>query len=254
MKLKFLGTGTSTGVPQIGCTCSVCKSTDARDKRMRASVLITNNRNNNLLIDCGPDFYHQMLHSDSPRLDALLVTHSHYDHVGGLDDMRPYCSKGPFPVYCQPNVTEDLRIRLPYCFYDYLYPGVPTFDFTELSPFTPIKIAGSEILPVPIMHHKLEILGYKIDNTIAYITDCKIMPEATVEALEEIPVLILNALRITSHLSHLNIEEALEIIEKIKPGVTYLTHFSHQIGMHKNLETILPENVFPAYDGLEIIV
>ncbi|MCH5219012.1 MAG: MBL fold metallo-hydrolase [Muribaculaceae bacterium] len=252
MKVTFLGTGTSTGVPQIGCDCSVCVSPDARDKRTRSSVLVETDTGLNILIDCGPDFYHQILGQNSPALQAALLTHSHYDHVGGIDDLRPYCKNGSFPVYCQNDVAHDLRTRVPYCFAKKLYPGVPTFDITYVDPYVPFHIGEVCITPLEVMHHK-PILGFKIEN-LAYITDCKTLPNRTIQTLKGIDTLIINALRIKPHPSHQSLAEALRVIEKIHPRVAYLTHVSHQLGRHEDVSPILPENVFLAYDGLQIFV
>lgn len=251
MKLTFLGTGTSTGVPQIGCNCEVCRSTDLRDKRLRTSALVETDNGNNLLIDCGPDFRMQMLNADSPRLTAALITHTHYDHVGGIDDMRPYCARGKFDVYCRPDVATDLRNRVPYCFGKVLYPGVPTFNLHELVNDEPFAIGNDTIVPLPVLHYKLPILGYRIGN-LAYITDCKTMPEATLQAMQGVDVLVVNALRIEDHPSHMMLSEALDVISKVKPKQAYLTHMSHHIGKHADVQKMLPENVFLAYDGLRV--
>lgn len=248
MKLTFLGTGTSTGVPQIGCRCETCTSTDPHDKRMRTSALVTTNDNLNLLIDCGPDFYHQMLRLDSPKLDALLLTHSHYDHIGGVDDLRPYCAEKPFPVYCQKDVADALHRLMPYSFAEKPYPGAPTFDVHIIEPLKPFAIGETEILPLPIMHYKLPILGFKIGD-LTYITDCKTMPE---EAIMPVDTLVLNALRHEEHLSHLSLSQALDLIGKIKPRVTYLTHMSHQMGRQNQVSPTLPPNVHFAHDGLTL--
>lgn len=253
MELLFLGTGTSTGIPQIGCDCETCRSHDSRDKRLRSSALLTLGNGVNILLDCGPDFYHQMLRTDSPHLEAVLLTHIHYDHVGGIDDLRPYCAEGDFPIYCSADVERDLRIRLPYCFATHLYPGVPHFLFHTLRPFEPVEIGGTEILPLPIMHAQLQILGFKIGK-LAYITDCKFMPEDTINALTGIDTLVINALRHKEHLSHLSLSEALVLIKRIKPRRAYLTHLSHQMGRHEEVSKLLPDGVKVAYDGLKIFI
>ncbi|MBQ9074061.1 MAG: MBL fold metallo-hydrolase, partial [Muribaculaceae bacterium] len=182
MKLKFLGTGTSTGIPQIMCNCAVCRSEDEHDKRLRASAMVTIGETN-ILIDCGPDFRTQMLRAESPKLEALLITHSHYDHVGGVDDLRPYCTIGDgFPIYCRPDVAEDLRNRVPYCFAEHPYPGVPAFNLYEIET-KPFKIGDILVKPIPVMHYKLPIVGYKIGN-LAYITDAKTISDSTIEMLQ----------------------------------------------------------------------
>lgn len=251
MIIKFLGTGTSTGVPQIGCQCEVCRSTDRREKRLRASVFLTTASGQNLLIDCGPDFREQILREGSPRLDALLITHSHYDHVGGIDDMRPYCHPSPFEVYCQADVAKDLRSRVPYCFKRHLYPGVPTFKLHKISAGNEFSIGADTILPLQIMHAKLSILGFKIGN-LAYITDCSKMPDETLELIKGIDTLVINALRHEPHMSHMNLSEALDVINAVKPRQAYLTHLSHDMGLIDSVTAELPSNVAVATDGLSV--
>lgn len=252
MKLRFLGTGTSTGVPQIGCKCPACISTDIHDKRLRASAILTLDNGRNLLIDCGPDFRQQIIEAGAPSLEALLVTHSHYDHVGGIDDLRPYCKDGRhFPTYCKSDVADDLRHRNPWSFAEHLYPGVPTFEIHEIDADTPFEVAGVEIIPLPVMHARLPILGFRIGN-FAYITDCKTMPCETLEKLRGVDTLVINALRNTDHISHLTVGEALGIIREINPRRAFLTHISHDLGPAEDVA--LPPHVSLAYDGLEIEV
>ncbi len=256
MELTFLGTGTSTGVPQLRCGCEVCRSTDPRDRRLRTSALVETG-GKRILIDCGPDFREQMLRhgvrSVDDRLDALLLTHQHYDHVGGIDDLRPYCYgiEPGFPIYCQGDVVRDLRARLPYCFSEHPYPGVPRIDLHEIKAGIPFQAAGVEVLPVGVNHYLLDILGFRI-GALGYVTDAKKIPDATVEALKGVDTLVINALRHTEHLSHLSLEEALEMVRRIGPRVAYLTHISHQLGLHAEVEPALPEGVRLAYDGLKI--
>lgn len=256
MELTFLGTGTSTGVPQLRCGCEVCRSTDPRDSRLRTSALVETG-GKRILIDCGPDFREQMLRhgvrSVDDRLDALLLTHQHYDHVGGIDDLRPYCYgiEPGFPIYCQGDVVRDLRARLPYCFSEHPYPGVPRIDLHEIKAGIPFQAAGVEVLPLGVNHYLLDILGFRI-GALGYVTDAKKIPDATVEALKGVDTLVINALRHTEHLSHLSLEEALEMVRRIGPRVAYLTHISHQLGLHAEVEPALPEGVRLAYDGLKI--
>lgn len=250
MKLTFLGTGTSTGVPQIRCKCEVCTSQSPFDKRLRASVLVETG-NKNILIDCGPDFRQQILGIGSLRLDALLITHIHYDHVGGIDDLRPYCYPDSFPVYCKEDVAKELRMKLPYCFGARHYPGAPTFDMHIVEPGKAFMIGDVEVLPVEVMHYRLPILGYRIGE-LAYITDCKTIPQKSIDLLKGVDILVVNALRHQEHMSHMNLPQALELIEKVAPRVAYLTHMSHQIGLHEEVSKILPPHVHFAYDGLEI--
>lgn len=255
MIIHFLGTGTSTGVPQIGCNCEACRSTDVRDKRLRTSALVVTDNRRHLLIDCGPDFRAQMLDAGAPALDAILLTHTHYDHVGGIDDMRPYCGKHPdFPVYCQPNVARDLRNRVPYCFGSNLYPGVPTFDLHEIDDTRPFSIGPDLITPLPVMHNpKMRIVGYRIGN-LSYITDCKTMLPETLEKIKGTDTLVINALRRKEHHSHMNLQEALGVIQAVKPRVALLTHLSHDMGCHADVEATLPDNVRIAYDGLTLTI
>lgn len=252
MRLTILGSGTSTGVPQIGCSCKVCLSGDIRDKRLRSSAVV-DYRGRRILIDCGPDFREQILRIGSPHLDAALITHSHYDHVGGIDDLRPYCKDRNFPIYCRPDVAEDLRNRVPYCFREHPYPGVPQFDLHELTGDAPFKVDGIEITPLPVLHYKLPIIGFRI-GALAYITDCKTMPAETLERIKGVDTLVINALRHESHFSHMNLDEALDVIKETAPRQAYLTHLSHDMGLHRDVEATLPENVRIAYDGLTVDV
>ena len=255
MKLTFLGTGTSTGVPQLRCGCPTCISSDHRDKRLRASVLIECANGINLLVDCGPDFYHQML--VMPRdlnLSALLITHQHYDHVGGMDDLRPYCKNGiDFPIYCQADVERNLRERMPYAFAAKAYPGVPHFSFHTISPLSPFYIDGIEILPLPVNHYKLEIVGFRIGN-MAYITDAKHVPTETINAIKGIDTLVINALRPEPHISHLSLPESLNVIAEIAPRHAYLTHISHDMPPYAETQTLLPPAGSLAYDRLQLTI
>lgn len=259
MELTFLGTGTSTGVPQLRCGCPTCTSTDKRDHRLRASALLEV-AGKRILIDCGPDFHQQMLRhgerSRQDRLDALLVTHQHYDHVGGIDDLRPYCyqeemKESGFPVYCQADVARDLRERLPYSFKADPYPGAPRFDLREIEAGKSFQVAGLEVLPVRVNHYLLDILGFRIGK-LGYITDAKVVPDDTVEAMKGVDTLVINALRHKPHISHITLDEALELISRIKPRVAYLTHMSHDMGRYAEVAPTLPENVFLAVDDLKI--
>lgn len=247
--VTILGSGTSKGVPEVACNCHVCKSDDIRDKRLRASVYVRT-RGLSLLIDASPDFRQQALTHDIKEIDAVLVTHSHYDHVGGIDDLRPFCIYGNIPMYLRKDVADDLRRRLDYCFRPHPYPGVPTFDLHEIGT-EPFMIRDVKITPVSVNHARLPIVGFRIGD-FAYITDAKTIPTSEMEKLENLQVLIVNSLRIRPHFSHFNLEEALEFIRTIKPKQAYLTHLSHEIGLHNNVEAMLPDNVSLAYDGLEI--
>ncbi|MBF0577088.1 MBL fold metallo-hydrolase [Dysgonomonas sp. GY617] len=250
MRVRFLGTGTSTGVPEIGCECDVCRSTDKRDNRLRASVIVYI-EGKSILIDCGPDFREQMLGIAFLPIDALLITHEHYDHVGGIDDLRPFCKFGDIEIYLEQYVSEALKSRIPYCFTEYKYPGIPIIALNEIS-LEPFKVAGKiEIIPIRLMHGTLPIVGYRIGN-FAYLTDLKTIPEEEYHKLEGLDVLVINALRIREHISHQNLDQALEKIKRIAPKRTYLTHMNHHFGLHAEMEKILPENVFVSFDGLEL--
>lgn len=245
IEIEFLGTGTSTGVPQIGCDCEVCRSSDPRDRRLRCSSIVRVG-GLRLLIDCSPDFRTQMLRASDIGLDALLLTHSHYDHVGGMDDLRPYCRHKPFPVYAQPNVLRDIESRIPYCFNEHPYPGVPHFELHPLAE-TPFSVGGVEIEPLPVMHYRLPVFGYRIGN-LAYITDANFIGPATMERICGVDTLVINALRMTPHLSHFSLPETLEVIRKAAPRRAYLIHMSDGFGLHAATSRLLPDNVEPAYD------
>ena len=255
MKLTFLGTGTSTGVPQMRCRCAACRSVDPRDSRLRASAMVELPTGHNVLIDCGPDLRQQLLRLDSPDLHSLLITHSHYDHVGGIDDMRPYCPTAPeghFPVYCRPDVATDLRSRVPYCFARNPYPGVPTFDIHEINGDGAFFLDdGTELVPLPVFHGRLPIVGYRIGK-LAYITDCSMMPETTYGLIRGIDTLVINALRHEKHPTHMNLREALDVIKLAAPRQAYLTHLNHDMGPQADVEPTLPPGVTVAYDGLSV--
>lgn len=250
IKVTILGSGTSKGIPEIGCHCPVCTSSDPRDKRTRCSALIET-RGVRLLIDVSPDFRHQALTAGLTYLDAALITHSHYDHVGGFDDLRPFCANGKFPVYLRNDVNRDLHRRLDYCFRESLYPGVPSFEMHEIDD-APFMIKGVKILPVTVMHGEMPIVGFRIGD-FAYITDAKTIDESEKEKLKELEVLVVNGLRYKNHFAHFTIEEALNLIEELKPKRAYLTHFCHEAGKQAELECHLPANVYPCYDGMTIV-
>ena len=244
LKITILGSGTSTGVPQIGCMCKVCTSTDPRDKRLRQSALVEY-CGKRILIDCGPDFRQQIMSTGDAHLDAMLLTHIHYDHIGGLEELRGFYE---LPIYARNDVISDLRHRLAYCFAEHPYPGVPHYNLVEINDSDPFDCAGITIEPIPVMHYRLPILGFKIGN-LAYITDCKTIAREQIERLHGIPLLVLNALRIEKHLSHISLSQALEIIEQVQPAKAVLIHMSHGIGLHAQVSKTLPPNVELAYDG-----
>ena len=248
MKLTFLGTGTSVGVPTIGCTCRVCSSTDPHDKRLRASVLVESG-DTRVLVDCGPDFRQQMLGREFKKIDAVLLTHEHYDHVGGIDDLRPFCTFGEVGVYADGNTVGDLRRRIPYCFGESKYPGVPKINLSVVEPHRPFSIGSIDVLPIQVMHGKLPILGYRFGDLV-YITDMKTIRKEEMEYLKGVKILIVNALRFSpEHHSHMTVNEAMEFIRMVSPEKTYFTHMGHDIGLHEEVNRQLPDDMDLAYDG-----
>lgn len=249
MKITFLGTGTSTGVPEVGCDCVVCKSEDKKDKRLRSSVLIEEN-DTRILIDATPDFREQMMNLPFRKIDGVLISHEHYDHVGGLDDLRSFGRFGEIDIYAERNVGEALMSRIPYCFASKKYAGVPNLKIAEID-CTPFKIEGIEIIPIRVMHYKLPILGFRIGG-FAYLTDVKTVPIEELEKLRGLDVLVVSALRKTEHISHQTLDEAIELINKIEPKRAFLTHLSHQMGLHNVVEKELDDGISIAYDGMEV--
>ena len=250
MKIRFLGTGTSTGNPELLCKCEVCSSKDIRDWRLRASALVEV-QGRNILIDCGPDFRMQMLKTDINHLDGVLITHEHYDHVGGIDDLRPFCKTGPVDLYAEDYVAEAIKQRIPYVFRENKYPGVPDIKLNTIEN-KPFCIEEIEIIPIRLLHGRLPILGYRIEN-MAYLTDLKYIPEEEFEKLKNLDVLIISALRRQEHISHQTIDSALLNIEKINPKQAYFIHMSHHFGLHAVMEKQMPGRVTIAYDELELL-
>ncbi len=249
MKLTFLGTGTSQGVPVVACQCPVCLSDDPKDHRLRASVMIETDTQC-LVVDAGPDFRQQMLTHQVRHLNGILLTHEHVDHIFGLDDIRAFnwTQKTPTDIYAEERVQTAIRRIFDYVFATFKYPGIPQMHL-HLIENTPFKIKDLEIVPIRGFHYKLPVFGFRFEK-IAYVTDVNRLERAELEKLRGLEVLVLNALRKEAHISHYNLKQALEIIDEVKPGKAYLTHLSHQMGFYDEIRNELPENVFLAYDGL----
>ncbi len=252
MVVTFTGTGTSQGVPVVGCTCNVCKNGKKKDHRLRTSVLV---EVDNLLIsiDAGPDFRQQMLRENVSKLDAIIVTHSHRDHIAGLDDVRSfnYLSKKPMDIYASLRDQDEIKREFSYAFNNN-YPGLPRFNIITISD-DDFLIKNTKITPLSVLHYNTEVLGFRIGN-FAYITDTNYIPASSLVKFDGCKVIVLNALRREKHVSHYNLEEALNVIDFLKPDYAYLTHISHLMGFHKDLEKELPKGVKAAYDGLKINV
>lgn len=246
-----MGTGTSQGIPVIGSTHPVCLSDNPKDKRLRVSVLIEWD-NYAYVIDCGPDFRQQMLTANCNKIDGILFTHEHADHTAGLDDIRPFnFRQGDMPIYAHKRVVKALQQRFAYVFETKnKYPGAPGVDIREIEN-TPFKLGDTTVVPINLMHGNLQVFGFRV-NDFAYLTDMKTIAEAEMEKLKHLKVLVINALREEPHHSHLNLEEALAFIDRVKPEKAYLTHISHLLGFHDEVEQKLPKHVFLAYDNLQI--
>ncbi len=251
MKVTFLGTGTSQGVPVIGCTCAVCTSLDYRDKRLRTSILIEI-KGKTFVIDTGPDFRQQMLRENVKRLDAVIFTHAHRDHTAGLDDVRAYnFMQGiDMPVYGTTPVLDQLKREYAYAFTGEYYPGIPRLTLKTIDS-QDFFVNDVSITPLQVMHLKLPVLGFRINN-FSYITDANLIPHETLEKLAGTEVLVLNALQRESHISHFNLEEAIAMVKKIKPKKAFFTHMSHKLGLHSDISEELPEGIHLAYDGLQL--
>jgi phosphoribosyl 1,2-cyclic phosphate phosphodiesterase len=254
LQITVLGSGTSQGVPVIACNCKVCTSENPKDKRLRCSILISYN-NENFVIDSGPDFRYQMLRENVQTLRAVLFTHEHKDHISGLDDVRAFNFKEErdMDVYCSERVEIALRREFHYVFDEDKYPGVPLIKLHTINKEKFILQGDLMVQPIEVMHYKMPVLAYRI-NDFAYITDAKTISREEKEKLKGVKVLIVNALRLEEHISHFNLTEALALIEEINPEKAYLTHISHLFGTHNNIQDLCPPNVYPAYDGLKIVL
>lgn len=252
LQITFLGTGTSQGIPVIGSDHPVCLSSDSRDKRLRSSVLLSWAAYN-YVIDCGPDFRQQMLSNKVEKLDGILFTHEHSDHTAGLDDIRPYFFRqGDIPIYANNQVIKSLGQRFDYIFAnDNRYPGAPAIKVNEIDTDTVLTLGGKDFIVVEAWHNRLKVHGFHVDG-LTYLTDIKSIEDKEMEKVKYSKVLIINALRIEPHHSHLNLEEALEFVERARPETTYFTHISHMLGFHAAVEKDLPDNVHLAYDNLKI--
>ena len=244
MNIFFLGTGTSQGIPIIGSTHPVCKSTDYKDKRLRVSLWMSW-ENHSYVIDCGPDFRQQMLASDCQKVDGILFTHEHSDHTAGLDDIRPFnFRQGEMPIYAHQRVIENLKKRFDYVFEtENRYPGAPSVKTIEVINNQPFVLGGKTVIPIDVMHCDLQVFGYRVDD-FAYLTDVKTVAPEEVEKLKNLEVLVLNALRITPHNTHFNLQEALDFIALVQPKKAYLTHISHLLGFHEDVQKELPDVCF----------
>ena len=252
MKLKFLGTGTSQGVPVIGCSCKVCTSKDPKDIRFRSSAIITTDSGKKILIDCGPDFRQQMLVNEENNVDAILLTHEHNDHVIGLDDVRPliFRSGKPMEIYCNSRVGTEIKNRFPYAFADIKYPGAPSFEIKEIE--GSFQLFDADVIPVEVLHYRIPIYGFKFRNVV-YITDASLISETEKQKLKNLDVLILNCIRKTDpHPAHFILEDILKLNSELAPKTLYLTHISHHFGLTGEEEPLLPANIKFAYDGLEL--
>jgi phosphoribosyl 1,2-cyclic phosphate phosphodiesterase len=251
VKITFLGTGTSQGVPVIACECATCVSDDSKDKRLRASLLVETFANT-IVIDAGPDFRQQMLNARVKKLDAIFLTHEHKDHIAGMDDLRAfnYKSQAAIDIYAEERVQNAVRKEYAYVFAENQYPGVPKMELHNIDAYN-IELKGDIIIPLRIFHYRLPILGFRIGD-MAYVTDANYIPEETKEKLIGVKYLVVNALRKEKHISHFSLGEALNLIEEVSPRKAFITHISHQMGKHAEVNRELPVNVTLAWDGLEV--
>lgn len=254
--LTFLGTGTSGGVPSIGCTCEVCQSIDPHDKRLRCAAMLET-EHTRLLIDCGPDARQQLLGVPFRAIDGVILTHIHYDHVAGIDDLRPFCAidypeKRSIPIYANQATADALHRTMPYCFGEHLYPGVPLLDLKTIPPHVPFRVGDFEIVPFVVYHHDLPIFAYRI-GSLVYITDMKSIDDDEIPYAEDASLLVVNALRWHKpHHSHQTVEDAVAFARSVRARRTLLIHANHQIGLHEQTNALLPPDIQLAYDGMQI--
>ena len=253
MKIIFLGTGTSQGVPVIACKCPVCTSLDYRNKRLRTSVYVET-ENLSIVIDTGPDFRQQMLNARIHKLDAVLFTHAHKDHIAGLDDVRAFNfhQKKIIPLYGETKVLDQIKKEFAYIFSEDKYPGIPQVQLNTIVN-KPFSIDGQKIYPIKLLHYQLSVFGFRI-NDFSYVTDASFITEEEKKKLIGSKVLVINALQKKKHISHFTLEQALDLVRELSPHQAYLTHISHRMGLHQEVTLDLPKNVQMAYDGLEIFV
>lgn len=252
MKVTFLGTGTSQGVPVIACTCEVCQSADSRDKRLRSSVLIQEG-DLNIVIDSGPDFRQQMLRSGIRHLDALVFTHSHKDHIAGMDDIRGFnfIQKKAVDIYCNEDTLKALKREFFYAFEEIKYPGVPELTVHDIQSAEPFAIKGMPVTPIQVYHYKMPVLGFRVGD-FSYITDANRIPNEEKEKIKGSKVVVLNALRKSEHISHFSLEQAIDLAKELGAEKTYFIHMSHQMGLHADIEKELPEGMYFSFDGLQV--
>lgn len=253
MKVTLLGTGTSQGVPVIGCNCKVCQSDDKKDNRLRTSAMLEN-KDLTLIIDTGPDFRQQMLREEVSDIDAVIYTHEHRDHIAGLDDIRPinFINRKSMQIYAEDRVLNALKQMLPYAFGENRYPGVPELNLNKID-LSEFYIGDTKIIPLRVYHYKLPVMGFRIGD-FAYITDANYIPEEEKEKLFGVKYLVINALRKKKHISHFTLNEALNIVNELSPRKAFITHVSHQMGLHAEVNKELPKNVQLAYDRLSFTV
>ena len=251
MEITFLGTGTSQGVPVITCKCDVCLSSNIKDKRLRTSVLIKH-KQKSIVIDTGPDFRQQMIRENVDALDAVLFTHSHMDHTAGLDDIRSYNfkSKKPMEIFCSDDVLKALKMQFSYIFADFRYPGVPKVN-VNLIDQDDFFIDTIKITPIKAFHYKLPVHGFRIEDFV-YLTDVSNIPEKEKEKMKNADILVLDSLRKEPHMSHLCLQQSIDLINELKPKKSYLIHISHLMGLHDQVQSELPPNIFLSYDGLKV--